>query len=56
MKVLDVGTDLGNFVRAAMKNSHCVPTIAESVHEKGSAGTSAADYQSAFHYLYLEAK
>src|SRR6202789_2102551 len=49
MKVLDVGTDLGNFVRAAMKNSHCVPTVAESVHKKGSAGTGAADYQSAFH-------
>src|SRR5580658_3947714 len=46
VNVLDVGTDLRNFVRPAVENRNRVSALAQAVCEKGSTGTGATDNQS----------
>src|ERR1700722_2474102 len=53
MDVRDIGSDLWNFVRAAMKYRNRVAAIAQAIHEKRSAGTGTTHYQSALHLKFL---
>src|ERR1700689_3936119 len=53
MDVRNIGTDLGNFVCAAMKYRNRVAAIAQAIYEKRSAGTGTTDYESALHLKFL---
>ena len=49
MNVLDVGANLGYFVRPTMENCHGVSALTKAINQEGAAGTGTADNQSAFH-------
>src|ERR1700728_3209204 len=53
MDVRNIRSDLGYFVRTAMKYRNRIAAIAQAIYEKRSAGTGTTDYQSALHLKFL---